>query len=135
MNKRIGISIIGSELRATLVAAGTTKWRGGELLGDGDTLAESLTRLLSRVPRPARRARVSIAFGGEWVQVRRLGGLPDVGSIRVLTQLVRENERSFFLWKGAPSVIAEVDVRSNGDVWGAAFDRRAIEEIEKAARL
>jgi hypothetical protein len=135
MSKRIGISILGSELRATLAAGGKVEWRDQESFGDVDTLAESLGRLLARVPRPARRARVSIALGSEWVQVRRLGGLPNVGTVRVLTMLVRENERSFFLWKGAPSVIPEVDMRSNGDVWGAAFDRRALEGVEQAARL
>jgi hypothetical protein len=135
MSKRIGISILGSELCATLAAGGEVEWCDQESFGEVDTLAESLGRVLARVPPPARGARVSIAFGREWVQVRRLGGLPNVGTVRLLTQLVRENERSFFLWKGAPSVIPEVDMRSNGDVWGAAFDRRALEAIEQAARL
>lgn len=135
MSKRIGMSVTGREVRAALVVASNVKWRDAESFDAADTLADALTRLLARVPRPARRAHVSIAFGSEWVQVRRLGGLPNVGSVRVLTELVRENERSFFLWKGASNVVPELDVRSNVEVWGAAFDRRAIEGVEEAARL
>jgi len=135
MSKRIGVSVFEGKLHATLVAAGKVKWRDDEPIDDANSFADPLARLLARVPAVGRRARTSIALDSQWVQVRRLGGLPNIGSVRVLTELVRENERSFFLWKGAPSVVPELDVRPNGEVWGAAFDRRAIESIEHAARI
>jgi len=47
---------------------------------------------------------------------------------------LRQNQQAFFLWKGQPSVIADIHVDSNGAAWGAAFDPDMLESLVRALR-
>jgi hypothetical protein len=122
-------------MTAVLISAGRIRWHDREPLPEPSVLAESFARLVERAPSYRHRANISVALGPAWVQVKRLGGLPPVGSARLVSELVRQNERSFFLWRGVPAVIPDVDIRAPDHVRGAAFDRAAIGALETASRV
>lgn len=134
MRTRIGLSIGARDVRAVWVESGAVRWHRSVSLESAARIDDALRALLDDAPRTLTRARANVVLSPAWVQVKSLCGLPPVESRRAANQLLRQNQQAFFLWKGQPSVLADMHVDSNGAAWGAAFDADMLESLARALR-
>jgi hypothetical protein len=134
VTKQLGVAIDAREIRAVWLRHGTPSWHARAPLRNARSIAEAFETLFATLPRPLKRARVSIALSPAWVQVKALNGLPPIKRTHVLNQLLRENQRAFFLWKGAQYVVVDVDIHPDGEVWGASFDKEMLDEVAQCLR-
>ena len=134
MRTRIGLSVGPREVRAVCVESGVVRWHGCASLESAVRIDDALRVLFAGAPRAVARARVSVALSPAWVQAKPLPGLPRVESRRVSNQLLGQNQQAFFLWKGGPSVLADIHTNSDGAAWGAAFDPAMLESLVRAMR-
>ena len=134
MSGRIGLSVEPHEVRAVWIESDTVRWYRSVSLESAAQIDDALRELLSDAPRAPARARLNVVLSPAWVQVKPLHGLPRVESRRVANQLLGQNQQAFFLWKGQPSVLADICTNSDGTVWGAAFDPEMLESLVHAIR-
>ncbi|HMA24582.1 MAG TPA: hypothetical protein VKP00_11320, partial [Gemmatimonadaceae bacterium] len=125
----LGVALGAREVRAMLVRAGIVQWHGTAGLSGVGSIANSLRELLSQAPRLPLGTRITVVLAPAWVQVKSLHGLPTVKPARLASQLLRENQQAFFLWKGSLALIADIHLSVDGAFWGAAFDRDVVDEI------
>jgi hypothetical protein len=128
----LGVAIGAAEIRAVLVRRGVIQWHSSEPFAGVGALGRVLRTLLARAPRLSIGTRVTVVISPAWVQVKSLSGLPSIKPARLVSQLLRENQQTFFLWKGSPAVIADVQQLKSGAAWGAAFDKEVIDESTQA---
>ncbi len=130
---RIGVGVTREAVRVVLVHRGRILYAASAAVGDERALDDALAELLGGVPlRIWRRTSVVVAIGPAAAQTRRLAELPPTRDVRALTSLVRESTSRFFLKNGVPLVTGGVEVTPAGVAWAAAFDRPAVEAIERA---
>ena len=134
MRTRIGLSIGARDVRAVWIESGAVRWHRSVSLESAARIDAALRALLDDAPRMLTRARVNVVLSPAWVQVKPICGLPPVESRRAANQLLRQNQQAFFLWKGQPSVLADIHVDSTGAAWGAAFDADMLESLVRALR-
>ena len=130
---RLAIVVGAREARAMLVRAGVVQWHTSAPMSGVGGAAAALRALMLQVRRPPFGTRIAVVVSPAWVQVKPLAGLPSINPARLASQLLRENQQAFFLWKGRAAAIADIH-RSNGQAWGAAFDSEIIDEVTKALR-
>jgi len=130
----LGVAVGEREIRAVLVRRGAVQWHSSESFAGVGALGNALRTVLSRAPRRPMGTRVTIVISPMWVQVKSLSGVPSIKPARLASQLVRENQQAFFLWKGTPALIADVQRLKTGAAWGAAFDREVIDELTQSFR-
>lgn len=130
----LGLAVSAREVRAVLVRGGVVEWHGCAPFADAPSIAAALRDVLSQVPRLPFATRITAVISPAWVQVKPLSGLPSLKPARLVTQLVRENQQAFFLWKGPPAAIADIQQLEGGVAWGAAFDREVIDAMTHALR-
>jgi hypothetical protein len=136
MSTRIGVAVSASAVRAVVVRDGSVTWWGGESRGSdrplGDVLASVLAEALDAAPsRRWSRPEVRVALGPDAVQLKLLRGLPAAEDTLLLTRVVQESRRSFFLANGSPLVTGSVRVMAAGEAWAAAFEEPVIEVVRK----
>jgi len=134
MTAQAGIVLGGESIRCALVDRGVASWRSEAPVHGADSIGAAVAAVLAGAPPRLRRAPLGICVSSEWVQVKTLPGVPPVKQARLATQIVRENERAFFLARGRPLAIAGVWTRPDGTIWGAAFDSDAMVELTRALR-
>jgi hypothetical protein len=134
MKSRLGLAVGARELRVVLVRSNAVVWYAAAPLPSMEALAGCFSQLVESAPRWSSRVRVNVVLSPTWVQTKPLPGLPKVKSQRIASQLVRENQRSFFLWKGTATVIPDVSLSRDGVAWGAAFELSAVEAVMRALR-
>lgn len=125
----IGIAVAEEGIECALV-----RRAGGALLWsrvtphDGLDLSESLAVALRELPRPARGARVRIAVGPRWCQLRHLRELPRLKD-SVIRSVIAQGVTRFFL--RGPSVLATTGVSwtSHDAGWCAAFEHTLVEML------
>jgi hypothetical protein len=133
MTKRLSIAVGPNELRGLALRAGALHWHGCVPLTSVDAADAALRALLSSAPRAFARTRATVVLSPRWVQLKRLDGLPLVRPARLVDQLLRENEQSFFLSRGRPAtIVARLD--RDGAAWGAAFDTDMLNALVRGAR-
>jgi hypothetical protein len=135
---RLGVAIGNREIRALLVRAGAIEWHAATAIFAGHDIAASLQEVLKSAPREITGVRVTVVVSPAWVQVKPLLGLPPLKSTRLTEALLRENQQAFYLWKGAPALIADIQTTNGSATWGAAFDRDVVQQVAsglQAARL
>lgn len=130
----LGIAVGALEIRTVLVRRRAIEWHGVAPISGVHNIGIALRDLLLTAPRLDRRTRVTVAVSPEWVQVKSLLGRPAVKPARLARQLLRENQRAFFLCKGSAAIIVESEL-SKAAVWGAAFDRDVIDQVTQALRV
>ena len=133
MSKHISISVGSHDVCALWIESGELRWHARAPLADRGGLNAALHTLRSAAPRALGRARVTIVLSPRWVDTKQLHGLPAVGSARLATELLRENERSFFLWHDRPATIVAQFGR-DGAAWGAAFDTEFLDGLAHAVQ-
>ena len=133
MRSRIGVAIDAAELRAVLVESGVVRWHATTRLVAAQSANDALRDLFVGAPSAARRARTTVVLSREWVQAKPLPGFPAVKSARLASQLLRQNEQSFFLATGRTRTIVDLHVAADGTPWGAAFDTGVLDEISRGA--
>jgi hypothetical protein len=136
MKRRLGITLEQSALRAVLVEHRRVTWAHSVPAAPNGTdwLLSAANALWRAAPPQAKHAHTEIGLSPSWVQVKPLAGVPPVKPLRVATELVRENARSFFLARSSALAVAELSLRPDGSCWGAAFDRDIVEELARAVR-
>lgn len=134
MTAQAGIVVGGDSIRAVLLERGVEVWRAEASVEGIDSIARAAAELLANAPPRFRRASLGICVTRDWSQTKPLPGVPPVKKARLATQIVRENLRAFFLLRGTPLDIADVLVRSDGMLWGAAFDRDGMTELTRSLR-
>jgi len=130
----LGVGVGEREIRVVLVRRSAIQWHSSESFAGVGALAPALRAVLSRAPRRPIGIHVTTVISPAWVQVKSLSGLPSIKPARLASQLVRENQQAFFLWKGTPALVADVQRQKTGAAWGAAFDREVIEGLTQAFR-
>jgi hypothetical protein len=133
VNTGLGIAVGAREIRAVLVRRDAIQWHGVSPISGAHHIAIALRDLLLTAPKLDRRTRLTVAVSPAWVQVKPLLGRPAVKPARLARQLLRENQRAFFLWKGSAAIIVESEP-SKAAVWGAAFDEDVIGQVTQALR-
>jgi hypothetical protein len=135
MNRNgLGVAVGAREVRAMLVRRDVIQWHSSEPFTGVGALALALRALLARAPKLSIGSRVTAVISPAWVQVKSLSGLPSIKPARLASQLIRENQQAFFLWKGSTALIGDIQRLENGIVWGAAFDREVIDELTQSFR-
>ena len=134
MRTRIGLSIGARHARAVWIESEAVRWYRTVSLDGAARIDDALRELFSEVPRNVARGRVNVVLSPAWVQAKPLHGLPRVEPRRVANQLLSQNQQAFFLWKGQPSVLADICTNSDGTAWGAAFDPAMLESLVHAIR-
>lgn len=134
MRTRIGLSVGAREVRAVWIESGVVRWHGGAAIETAAQIDDALRGLLEGSPRKLARARMNVVLSPAWVQAKPLYGLPRVESRRVANQLLSQNQQAFFLWKGQPSVLADIQSSSDGVAWGAAFEPGMLESLARVLR-
>jgi hypothetical protein len=146
MRRRIGLSIGANAVHAVWAERGKVRWKaaaavegvdgwtGGPADRQQTAIGGAIERLFEGAPRAVAHARVRAVFSPAWVQVKALPGLPKLKTPRLRTLALRENQQAFFLWRGGPSLIADVHTTGDGSVWGAAFYSIGVEEVNRATR-
>jgi hypothetical protein len=128
----LGFAVGAREVRAVLVRAGAIAWHGCAPFADAPSIATALRDVLAQAPRLPFATRVTVVISPAWVQAKPLPGLPSVKPARLANQLLRENQKAFFLWKGSLAAIADVQQLGGAVVWGAAYDREVIDALNRA---
>jgi hypothetical protein len=128
-----GIALGEREVRALIVRAGAVQWHASAAFSNTRGIAAAVHEILSQAPRPPVGARFTAVIAPAWVQVKPLSGLPPVKSARMASEILRENQQAFFLWKGAPA-LTEVQPGGANTYWGAAFDQASLDELTQALR-
>jgi hypothetical protein len=135
---RLGIAVTGTEIRAVLMRRTRIMWHGCVELVGGESVCEGVERLLAMVPARlmGRRfaPRVTVAIGLAHSQLKQIDGLPAMKEQKMLSRIVRENCASFFLRTGARVVVSDVEQRTDGTNWAAAFDADVVDEVLVALR-
>jgi len=134
MIRRLGIDIGAREVRMILVKSKVVSWHATARFDGTNELAQRITELLAQMPRSFRRVNANAVVSPAWVQTKQLHGLPPVKSAKMVNQLVNENQRAFFLWKGEANLIPDIHWSRGGEPWGAAFDKRVVDELMRALR-
>lgn len=130
----LGIALGADELRGILLDGATIRWRGSVAMSRPQEIDAAVAELLASAPRTFARSRLGVVVGPRWVQVKALAEFPPVKPARVGNQILRENQRAFFLSRAAPMAIADVHTRRDGSVWGAAFDRDLVDGLTTSLR-
>lgn len=134
MRTRIGLSVGAREVRAVSIESGVVRWHGGASMEAAARIDDALRALFNDAPRELARAPVNVVLSPAWVHAKQLHGLPRVESRRLANQLLIQNQQAFFLWKGQPSVLADIHVNLDGAAWGAAFDPGMLESLARVIR-
>ncbi|MDB4878545.1 MAG: hypothetical protein JWM41_4991 [Gemmatimonadetes bacterium] len=124
MRARFGIEIGSTAVRAVMIRSGAVLWHTEVGISGAVPLRDIVESLLAAAPRhgflpPI----VGIALGPSRTQIKRLDGLPQLESLSVMTQLLREHASAVFLRTAGTLVIPEVYRSGDGTLWGAALDR------------
>jgi hypothetical protein len=127
--QRLGVAVGANEIRVILLQSGVIRWYSRAPFCGVENASDCLKRLLVEAPHVTSRLKINVALGPAWVQTKRLYGLPPARSLRVAEQLVEENQRAFFLWKGAAGAATGVHVLASGQAWGAAFAKDMLDEL------
>lgn len=135
MRSHIGIAIDSKELRAVLVQSGAVRWHSTARFRPAQSVDDAIRELRAGAPSAARRARTTVVLSRDWAQAKPLPGFPIVKPAGLASQLLRQNEQSFFLATGRPRTIVDVHVAPDGTPWGAAFDTGVLDEVVRGARL
>jgi hypothetical protein len=115
----------GTELRWTLESE---RDPGTVALGD------EFAALLSKAPDRGRgRPLATITLDSSLVQVRRLEGFPTVEDPETRASILREGVRRWFLMRAGGLLTAGPLTLPDGSVWGAAFERSAVDGLRAAA--
>ena len=126
MSARLGLSVSRTEVRAALVRGIRVLWQ---------TTAQSVDDALATAPiSRLRKPRVAVTLGLAYSQLKPLQGLPATTQTALLNRVVRENAESFFLRMGSRLVTADIERRSDGAIWGAAFDGDVLDAVVTALR-
>lgn len=137
MSTRIGVGVAASAVRAVVVRDGSVAWSGERPLGPDQPLGEALAALLAKAldKAPSRRwsrPSIRVALGPSSVQVKLLRGLPESEDGRLLSRVVEESRRSFFLANGSPLITGSVRVTGPGEAWAAAFEEPDVQSVRDA---
>ncbi|HTE44810.1 MAG TPA: hypothetical protein VK636_06165 [Gemmatimonadaceae bacterium] len=116
-------------MSAVFVRRARIVWRASVDVGEGESLSEAVNRLLATAPTWVFAPRVRVVVGEGYGQVKQLHGLPPMKHPRLASQVVRENASSFFALTGHRIVVSDVDQRSDGSTWGAAFTGDILEQM------
>jgi hypothetical protein len=101
---------------------------------DVASVGGALREIVTLASPVAPRSRVSVVLSPAWVQVKQLCGLPSMKSPKLANQLLRENQQSFFMWTGAPRLVADIHIAKDGTCWGAAYDADVVAAVVAALR-
>jgi hypothetical protein len=135
MSATLGLAIGADRVRAVLARGDAVAWASEVPAGPDAPLSAAIAELLAAAPLPRfPRPSVVAAVGPAQSQTRRISGLPTVGDAKMLGQIVREGAGRFFLRNGRPLAVGGIRVEEPGTVWAAAFDQRAVAEVEAACR-
>jgi hypothetical protein len=115
----------GTELRWSLEAE---RHPGTLALGD------ELAALMSKAPDRGRgRILATISLDPSLVQIRRLEGFPAVEDPETRVSILREGVRRWFFMRAGGLLTAGPATLPDGSVWGAAFERSAVDGLRAAA--
>ena len=133
--RRVGILVSSDAVRALVLRSGRVTWHAHSEIGEKERVGTVLERVLLKLPR-ARigRTTVRVAMGLAHSHVKRIEGLPRARHPKILNRLVRENADAFFLRLGSRTLVADVELRSDGSTWAAAFDAALVDEALGALR-
>ncbi|MEP6493403.1 MAG: hypothetical protein ABJF01_12040 [bacterium] len=131
---RLGLAITRSGASAVLVRRTRIAWHGRVELMSGESIRDGLERLLAGAPITSAFPPTSVvAIGAGQCQLKQIDGLPAVKR-SAMSKVVRENSASFFVRIGLRIVVSDVEQRTDGSSWGAAFDADVIDEVLVAFR-
>lgn len=128
--RRVGILVSSDAVRALVVRSGRVTWHAHSDIAEKERVGAALERVLSKLPR-ARigRTTVRVTFGLAHSDVKRIEGLPRARHPKILNRLIKENADAFFLRLGGRTLVADVELRSDGSTWAAAFDAAVVDEV------
>ena len=132
MSMRFGVAVSRTTVTAMLIRQSRICWRAKGDVNGGETHGDVLLRLLKTAPLPRGiRPRATVVAGLAFSQLKRISGLPSAPAA-TLARIVRENPSSFFLTGREPLLVTDVDCRSDGVVWVAAFDGAVVSPVVEA---
>jgi len=132
---RLGIAVARSALCAVVVRRTRITWHHRIELAGGESIRDGLERLLAGAPlRRAFPPHIGVTLGAGQSQLKRIEGLPAMKQAKLSSRIVRENSASFFLRTGSRIVVSDVELRTDGTSWGAAFDADVVNEVLAALR-
>lgn len=131
----VGIAVDRAQLRVVCVRNGSVGWTLEAARDPAEaTLGTALRLLLARAPHSARYPRSAVlSFGPAFVQVRRLDGFPAADDPQTRVRILQEGSRRWFLMRPGGLLTAGPMTMTDGSVWGAAFERSAVDEVRAAA--
>jgi hypothetical protein len=130
----IGIAIDRAQLRVVCMRNGSVVWTLEAAHDPVEAaLGTALRALLARAPRSVSNTGSAIvSFGPAFVQVRRLDGFPAVAELQTRARILQEGSRRWFLMRPGGLLTAGPIATPDEAVWGAAFERSAVEEVRAA---
>ena len=131
---RFGVAVSRSTVSALLIRQSRVCWRAKGEVSAGETHGDVLLRLLSTAPiRRGVRPKATVVVGLALSQLKTIAGLPSAPPA-TLARIIQENPSSFFLTSREPLLVTDVDCRSDGSVWAAAFAAGAVRPVVAALR-
>jgi hypothetical protein len=131
----LGVEIASDAVRAVVIEHGRIAWSGERVLGPDQPLADSLRELaIEALGRRASRARLAVAVGPSFAQLRRLHGLPPVRDARTLAAIVQQSAGRYFRQNGTPMITTRVGVPSDEGAWAGAIEVPVVEAVAELGR-
>lgn len=143
---RIGASLDGAGLVHALgVRRGRVVWVVEAPLNPDLPLHQAFADVMATVVARARergapwkrygRPRINVALPSALVQAKAVARLPDTRDTQLLRSVLQLGAGRFFRRSTFPIAIGRVRLDDSGPVWAAAFDCRAVAELDTACRL
>jgi hypothetical protein len=130
----LGIAIDSMSLRALEAVHGEVRWLFEAQRTPDQPVSEALTEFIGAWSAQRRKwARpVAIALSGEFVQMKRLTGLPATTDAVLLANVVQESIPRYFVTAGGALRVGGVRIIGDGDVWVSAYDADLIDAVRRA---
>ncbi|MGH7678341.1 MAG: hypothetical protein ACRENU_07740 [Gemmatimonadaceae bacterium] len=128
---RIGIAATGGTVRCALVRSGRAA-RSIALPVEGTDVVATATEVLGELASDARRAKVVIALGPEWAQLRHVRQLPPLRNDRIARAAMSQAAGRFFLKNGISLATTGVSWTADHEGWSAAFEQPLVDALAAA---